>query len=267
MQVRPKPSPRGFTLIELLVVVAIIAILAAMLLPALANAKNRGQQARCMSNLRQMGIALFSYVNDQGKYLPYADPGSSDLWMWRLMKEQANVHQVRYCPTAPEPLHRISRNPLNPDYGVADQTWIWRTNSTQGYQGSYGFNGWLYVDNANLGLPAAKLYNKENSVESPVQTPAFGDAMWVDAWPEETDVPARNLYEGDGPDGGVGRYCIARHGVSSAASAPRKVAPGDPLKGAVVIVFLEGHAELVKLDKLWSLRWHRGWQTPAARPR
>ena len=62
----------AFTLIELLVVIAIIAILASLLLPALARAKQAAHSAVCKSNLHQWGLALQMYLGDFGKYPPYS---------------------------------------------------------------------------------------------------------------------------------------------------------------------------------------------------
>jgi prepilin-type N-terminal cleavage/methylation domain-containing protein/prepilin-type processing-associated H-X9-DG protein len=91
----------AFTLIELLVVIAIIAILAALLLPALAKAKQKAQQIACTSNLKQVGTALFMYINDSGDWLPPglgADPAWSALDLTQRAGYQDSTSDHRMLP-------------------------------------------------------------------------------------------------------------------------------------------------------------------------
>jgi prepilin-type N-terminal cleavage/methylation domain-containing protein/prepilin-type processing-associated H-X9-DG protein len=82
--VRHRPARAGFTLVELLVVIAIISILAALLLPALRQARSAARKAACISNLRQIGVALLSYCQDQDDGAFPAQGRWQASWMVRI---------------------------------------------------------------------------------------------------------------------------------------------------------------------------------------
>jgi prepilin-type N-terminal cleavage/methylation domain-containing protein len=107
------PRWRAFTLIELLVVIAIIAILAALLLPALAQAKERARRVQCVSNLKQLTIAMHNYVLDNDRYpwrVPKAEGGSQRNTnvsaTFQIMSNDLATPKILICPSD-------SRTPAN----------------------------------------------------------------------------------------------------------------------------------------------------------
>jgi prepilin-type N-terminal cleavage/methylation domain-containing protein/prepilin-type processing-associated H-X9-DG protein len=261
---------RAFTLIELLVVITIIAILAALLLPALARAKSQGQQISCLNNIKEITTAGLMYLNDTQHGFPWNipgypnyDPNAPPFWIQALTNYGA-TDPVRICPST-----RVPSPPLIQAGGAADLAWVGGATPLAPACGSYGLNGW-FIDFMVEPTPAMTggaypqfMYPKLSSVPKPAQTPLFCDQNYVHTFPLEADRAPSDLYTGQSPPDwvmrdGIGCCAILRHGGPTANNSV-PYASGQPLPGAINVSFADGHAQLVKLPQLWTFYWHLNW--------
>lgn len=130
---------KGFTLIELLVVIAIIAILAAILFPVFAQAREKARQASCLSNAKQLGLSVLMYTQDNDETYPFACPNDWWYYTWPELTQpyMKNVGVLK-CPSD---FHRIQTT--DSGGGAIDLSW-------GGPKISYASNGLIkWVNNAN----------------------------------------------------------------------------------------------------------------------
>jgi prepilin-type N-terminal cleavage/methylation domain-containing protein len=234
---------RGFTLIELLVVIAIIAILAAILFPVFARARDAARKTQCVSNLKQIGTAILMYAQDYDECLVPAQTGTCqmpDSFCWGdLIQPYAKNTGLLQCPSNTAKV-RVNTT-LNPPRVVRDRGGTTGAsddctaggNNTSQFNYSYGVNtfGASGVAAASAG-PFNLVGNSLAVIPSPANVAGIAEGRGASPWALGGGSGA---YDPPSVDGQVD---ARRHSTSSS---------GLTNGAGVVIMFMDGHAKYTNL--------------------
>jgi len=241
-------NKRAFTLIELLVVIAIIALLMAILMPALQRVKEQARDISCRSNLKQVGLVIFMYLQENDFKMPRV---MWDDWSWCNENHWRHSDGRYYTPTEPDSYWgtafksfvndtRIFGCPsLRRNHEMEVATKLYGDDFVEFYDSAYGFNGYLDRENVNTIRNQSEVIVTHDHMEPRLEQgddPTHNDMLCLGRGTE-------NLGHYRWPNGDRKRYYrgIFRHNIRSRSD--------DETGGTLNTLWLDNHVSIIKETK------------------
>jgi prepilin-type N-terminal cleavage/methylation domain-containing protein len=255
-----RSTPRGFTLVELLVVIGIIALLISILLPSLARARDSATTLKNLSNLRQLGVGIQFYKNENRGWYPTGSTEITPKLRWAdVLLPYLKNREVYVSPflTDDEKLRMLSpwADTVDPVTGA--------TLPTTQFFGGYGYNYQYLGNGRTLAGTVRPFYANDKDVRAAVQTIAVADtngtknggAAWTSAGVYAVDPPLMSINLGSkgsrrtSATPGSGNY---GYSGGNDEDATRRATPAErnSRNSKVAAVFCDGHAETLTLKQL-----------------
>lgn len=248
-----KPA-RNITRSDVAILLVLIAIVLCNVAAIGTTGRNRAKEIVCQANLRQWHAVFHQYLADNDGEFFTGTPPTGYWWPAQLNEATQSWKKNRtwFCPAAARPLYDEEGR----GYWHITDARAWGVFTApnllgpDGIAGSYGLNGYTidiplsdrYESRYEGGVSADDGWRDLANIAQGETIPLFLDALRFDLWPLETDAPVENLYAA-WVGSSMARCCINRHG------------------GGVNCLFLDGSARKVGLKELWTLKWHKSFNT------